>query len=69
MDNLQIIDALPQHEAAIRAHSDATYRTHASRLPHAFGDENAYQHALLDVAFCDPPNLTSDFRCKLLVAV
>ncbi|MGC1494168.1 MAG: GNAT family N-acetyltransferase [Sulfitobacter sp.] len=69
MDTPEIIDALPAHEAPIRAHSDATFQSHAARLPHAFGDENAFQHTLLDAVFHAPPNLTSDFRCKLLVAL
>ena len=69
MDTITIIDALPTHVPLIRAHSDATYHNHATRLPHAFGDENAYQHALLDAAFLPPQQDLTDFRCALFSAV
>ncbi len=65
---MQISDARPEHEAAVRALSDATHRTHRARLPHVFGPENSYQHWLLDRAFAQKPPPKSTFRNLLRVA-
>lgn len=66
MENLRIINALPEHEALVRALSDQTHRVHRERLPHKFGPDNGYQHFLLDAAVGH--TAITKFRCLLRVA-
>lgn len=67
-DDIEFRAALPEHEPAIQALSDATHTAHRNRLPHAFSPENDYQQKLLVAAFDPAIRAKLKYNLDLVVA-